>query len=143
MNYIEKIENIFLPERNLIGFICALTLGFLLELTGYDLLMIIAGFTAGIFVKRGKFSFIIGFISVALAWSIYFIVYTINSPLISLLDLIGTVITDLAGIPFSGIILVIVSIFVGGLLGGFGGLIGGFSMQLMIQYKRPTIEDEK
>ena len=129
MSKVNAIKNFFYSERVIIGFLVALGLAVTLELTGVYLLMILAGGIAGFFVKKGWLSFFIGFISVALAWGIYFIVFAFMGPLSEFFSLIGSI------IGISGTILMIMSIIVGGLLGGVGALIGAYVTQLILGEK--------
>ena len=68
MNIRVRIKKIVYSEQYMVGFIISLSLALLLELTGNYFLMLLAGGVAGFFVKKGWLSFIIGFISVSLAW---------------------------------------------------------------------------
>ena len=120
------IKKIFYSEQLMVGFIIAFALALLLELTGIYLLMLLVGGVAGFFVKRGWLSFIIGFMSVSLAWGIYFIVFAFIGPLGEFFDLIGSII----GIP--GVILMVLSLIIGGLLGAFGALVGAYTTQLAL-----------
>ena len=88
--------------------------------------MLVAGFVAGIFIKKGWTSFLIGFIGVMAAWGVYFLIFTFIGPLDRLLSFIG----QLIGI--NGIVLILISLIIGGRLGGMGALIGGYSMQLIL-----------
>ncbi|MFX0141013.1 MAG: hypothetical protein ACFFDN_45660 [Candidatus Hodarchaeota archaeon] len=120
------VKEFFYSEQIFIGFIIAFTLAILLELTGLYLLMLLAGGVAGFFVKKGWLSFIIGFMSVALAWGTYFIVFVFIGPLGEFFELIGSI------IGISGVILMILSLIVGGLLGGVGALVGAYITQLTL-----------
>jgi hypothetical protein len=113
-------------EKTIVGFITGFTLAFLLELTGIYLLMLLAGCATGFFVKRGWLSFIIGFVSVALAWGTYFIVFALICPLGEFVELIGSI------IGISGTILIVLSLIIGGLLGGIGALVGAYVTQLAL-----------
>jgi len=134
MSRVTGIKEFLYSEKILVGFITASGLAFLLELTGIYLLMLLAGGVAGFFVKRGWLSFIIGFISVTLAWGIYFIVFALIGPLSEFFALIGSI------IGISGLILMILSLIIGGLLGGFGALVGAYITQLTLgnKYKRKS-----
>ena len=126
------IKEYFYSSRLLLGFIISFFLALSLELTGIYLLMILAGAIAGVFIKKGWISFIVGFASVSLAWGIYFIIFSFIGPLNDLFQLIGSI------IGVSGSILMILSIIIGGLLGGTGALVGAFIMQLILGEKFNT-----
>ncbi|MBD3227537.1 MAG: hypothetical protein GF329_05040 [Candidatus Lokiarchaeota archaeon] len=119
------IKNYFYSERLLTGFILAFGLSLALELTGIYLLMILVGIIAGIFVKKGWHSFLVGFIGVALAWGVYFVLFAFLGPLDELFKLIGLI------LGLNGSVLMIISILIGGLLGGVGALIGAYVFQLI------------
>lgn len=130
-------EDYFYLERIIPGFLISFALAFLLELTGLYLLMILAGVVAGVFVKRGWLSFLIGFASVTLAWGIYFIVFALTTPLAAFLDLIGS----MTGIP--GSILLILALLLGGLMGGSGALVGAYANQLVLVTLTDSIKKKK
>ena len=129
MSKIPAKKNFFYSERWVVGLPAALGLAFLLELTGVYLLMFLAGGIAGFFVKKGWLSFIIGFVGVALAWGIYFIYFAFLGPLGEFFQLIGSI------IGISGAILMIISLIIGGLMGGIGALVGAYSTQLILGEK--------
>ncbi|MFX0175929.1 MAG: hypothetical protein ACFE85_06840 [Candidatus Hodarchaeota archaeon] len=126
MNIVNSIKKFVYSEKIVVGFIISFILAFLLELTGLFLLMLLAGGVAGFFIKRGWISFITGFMSVALAWGIYFIVFTFIGPLSEFLEVIGSI------IGISGVILMMLSLIIGGLLGGTGALVGAYFTQLIL-----------
>ena len=75
MSIVVGIKEFLYSEKIFIGFIIAFVLALYLEITGIYLLMLLVGGVAGFFVKKGWLSFIIGFMSVAIAWGIYFIFF--------------------------------------------------------------------
>jgi hypothetical protein len=119
-------RKILYSENIVAGFLVAIALGFLLDLTGLWFLMLIAGAACGFLAKQGLKSFIVGFAGIVVAWGIYFVDYTIASSFFKFVDLIGTAI----GLP--GEILVIVALLIGGSLGGVGALVGAFTTQLVL-----------
>jgi hypothetical protein len=127
MSYENVITKYLYSERILIGFISSLLLGLVLELTGIYLLMLLAGFIGGIFVKKGWHSFIIGFLSIASAWEIYFIIFSfVSGKMDDLLVIVG----NLIGI--QGGIILMLTIIIGGLLGGVGALVGAYITQIIL-----------
>ena len=123
---VAEINSTHTNTKYLPGFIISISLALLLELTGNYFLMLLAGGVAGFFVKKGWLSFIIGFIGVSLAWGIYFVIFAFIGPLGEFLDLIGSI------IGMSGVILLILSLIIGGLLGGIGALVGAYVIQLVL-----------
>ncbi len=126
MRSVSGIKEFLYSEKIFVGFITAFALAFFLELTGIYLLMLLAGCATGFFVKKGWLSFIIGFVSVALAWGIDFIVFAFIGPLGEFFELIGSI------IGISGAILMVLSLIIGGLLGGIGALVGAYITQLTL-----------
>jgi len=126
MSIVTGIKEFFYSEKIFVGFIISFVLALCLEITGIYLLMLLVGGVAGFFVKKGWLSFIIGFMSVALAWGIYFIFFAFIGPLGEFFELIGSI------IGISGVILMILSLIIGGLLGGVGALVGAYTTQLIL-----------
>jgi len=126
MSIVTSIKEFLYSEKIFIGFIIAFVLALYLEITGIYLLMLLVGGVAGFFVKKGWLSFIIGFMSVAIAWGIYFIFFAFVGPLGEFFELIGSI------IGISGVILMILSLIIGGLLGGIGALVGAYTTQLIL-----------
>jgi len=130
-------KKILFSENIIAGFLVAIGLGFLLDLTGAWYLMLVAGAVCGFLAKQGFKSFIAGFAGVVVAWGIYFIDYAIESSFVKFLDLIGT------AIDIPGAVLVIVALLIGGALGGTGALVGAFTTQLILgdRYKERRDKD--
>ena len=63
MSETNVLKEYFYKERIIEGIIFSFLFAIALELTGIYLLMILAGAVAGVFVKKGWLSFIIGFVS--------------------------------------------------------------------------------
>ncbi len=126
MSIVSGIKDLLYSEKIFVGFIISFVLALYLEITGIYLLMLLVGGVAGFFVKKGWLSFIIGFMSVALAWGIYFIFFAFIGPLGEFFELIGSI------IGISGVILMILSLIIGGLLGGVGALVGAYTTQLIL-----------
>ncbi|MFX1559693.1 MAG: hypothetical protein ACFFBL_03830, partial [Promethearchaeota archaeon] len=93
-------------------------LGF--QLLGQWALMILAGALGCFYVKRHVHAFIAGFLGVATAWSILFVV------LVQFFQgyIIAEFFAALIGAPGFGRFIVSLSILLGGLLGGSGALVG-------------------
>ncbi|MHA1271651.1 MAG: hypothetical protein ACTSPY_17800 [Candidatus Helarchaeota archaeon] len=125
MSNVNVIKNYFCSARIIPGLVISFILALPLELIHF-LMMLVAGAFAGILIKKGWISFVIGFIGISLAWGVYFIIFSVIGPLDLLLSIIGSLI----GIP--GFLLIIIAILIGGLLGGFGAMIGGFIMQMVL-----------
>ena len=119
-------KKIFYSENIVAGFLIAIGLGFLLDLTGIWYLMLVAGAACGFLAKQGFKSFIAGFAGVIVAWGIYFVDYAIESSFSKFIELIGAV------IEMPGAVFVLVALLLGGALGGTGALVGAFVTQLIL-----------
>lgn len=106
----------------------------LLQFLGYWQLMIPAGMVGAVFVKRHIHAFIVGFLGVAAAWSILFVLLVQFSQAY----VIGEVFAALIGMAGFGRFIVSLSILIGGLLGGCGALVGFSIKDLAQDYKEPS-----
>jgi len=103
-----------------------------LQLLGHWGLMILAGACACIYVKRHLHAFIAGFLGMATAWSILFLILVQFSQAYVVAELFATLI----GVPGFGRFIVSLSILLGGLLGGSGALVGYSILDLVKDYKK-------
>jgi hypothetical protein len=123
----KKIANKILFSENIVaGFLVAIGLGFVLDLTGLWYLMLVAGVACGFLAKQGFKSFVAGFAGIVVAWVLFFVDYAIESSFVKFLDLIG------AAIDMPGAVLVVVALLIGGALGGTGAMVGAFTTQLIL-----------
>ena len=129
MTLTDSLKNFFYSEKVFIGFIIAFGLAMVLESTGIYLLMLVAGGIAGFFVKKGWLSFIIGFVSVALAWGLYFVFFAFIGPLGEFFALLEVI------IGISGMILMVMALIFAGLMGGVAALVGAYLTQLILGEK--------
>ncbi|MFW9800796.1 MAG: hypothetical protein ACFFD9_10190 [Candidatus Thorarchaeota archaeon] len=109
------------------GYLICTLVAFTLQLTGFWILMIPAGIVGGIFTKRLSHAFIAGFLGVAVAWSILFLVQNMFAQAYVVAEFFATLI----GLPGMGQWIVSLSILIGGLLGGSGGLVGRAVIELV------------
>lgn len=117
-----------------IGFIPALVLtivfGIALQLAGNWILMLIAGALGALFVRRIRKAFLVGFLGVGLAWSILFVYLSMTAQAMAVANIfIGLL--DLEGL---GIIVIVISVLVGAMLGGFGGMLGRALYELIDEF---------
>jgi hypothetical protein len=107
-----------------IGFIGALVLtivfGVALQLAGNWILMLIAGALGALFVRRIRIAFLVGFLGIGLAWSILFIYLSITAQAMAVADIF----IGLLGLSGLGILVIVISVLIGALLGGFGAMLG-------------------
>lgn len=115
-----KIDSL-LPEIGLIHTtILVIILGVIFQAAGSWVLMLVVGFIGSLMVRTSRKAFIAGFLGIATAWTILF-VYLINTS--QALE-IANVFIGLLGLSGLGWLVIVISILIGGFLGGFGGLLG-------------------
>ncbi|NVM55309.1 MAG: hypothetical protein HWN66_16500 [Candidatus Helarchaeota archaeon] len=121
-----------------LGLISIIILGFLFELAGWWYLMLLAGGLGGFFMKKnGLLSFVIGFIGIALVWSMFFIYFMIIGPIFELTALITSLLGFLEAVPN---VLILITVVIGGLLGGLGAVNGTYIANLIYDRKTPSKE---
>jgi hypothetical protein len=107
-----------------IGFLPALVIttmfGLALQLAGDWKLMLIAGALGALFVRRIRKAFLVGFLGIGIAWSILFVYLSITAQAMAVAEIfIGLL--DLSGL---GALVIVISVLIGAMLGGFGGMLG-------------------
>ncbi len=107
-----------------IGFLAALVLtmvfGIALQLAGDWKLMLIAGALGALFVRRIRKAFLIGFLGVGLAWALIFAYLTMTAQAMA----VASIFIGLLGLEGLGAVVIVISVLIGALLGGFGGMLG-------------------
>jgi hypothetical protein len=107
-----------------IGFLPALVItivfGIVFQLAGDWKLMLIAGALGALFVRRLRKAFLIGFLGIGLAWGILFVYLSLTAQAMAVANLF----IGLLGLEGLGVIVIVISVLIGALLGGFGGLLG-------------------
>ncbi len=91
-----------------------------LQLVGDWKLMLIAGALGALFVRSIRKAFLVGFLGVGLAWSILFVYLSVTSQAMA----VANIFIGLLGLEGLGIVVIVISVFIGALLGGFGGMLG-------------------
>ena len=104
-----------------------------LQMTGHWVLMILAGAIGALTVKRMRHAFLTGFLGVALAWSILFVILNTFSQAY----LVGEFFATLIGLPGFGRFIVSLSILIGGLLGASGAIVGRAFIELVGEMRQP------
>jgi hypothetical protein len=123
-----KIQKLMDPHPVVFTLLFGYILAILLSLTTIWQLCILAGIFTGVVLAikkqhllKARLTFLIGLLSVVLAWMTILIVLMIIQPTFALIDLILAYIIGSKGMGIIGLILTLV---IGSLVGGFGGLIG-------------------
>jgi hypothetical protein len=122
-----SFERLFLDTGVFHGYMTTTLLAFILQQTGFWVLMIPAGFVGAIFTKRILHAFAAGFLGVGTAWSGIFLFLNYYGQAY----VVGEFFATLIGVPGFGRFIVSLSILIGGLLGGFGGVLGRTSLDLL------------
>jgi len=120
-------------HRYIVGFLFVILLGVLFELGGWWYLMLLAGGLAGFLMKKSAiYSFLIGFAGIATVWFCFFIYFMIIGPIFELTALIASLLGFLEG---SSEVLILITIIIGGLLGGLGAINGTYLAGLIYRQK--------
>jgi len=124
------LDFIKLKHGYLVGLVIIVIFGTLFELAGWWYLMLLAGGLGGFIMKRSALaSLVIGFIGITLVWSGFFIYFMMIGPLLEFTALIGTILGSIfAEMPN---ILIVITIVIGGLLGGLGALNGTYIARII------------
>jgi hypothetical protein len=115
-----KIDNI-IPELNFIAaLIVTIVIAVALQLSGAWITMLLAGVLGALFVRTSKKAFFVGFLGVGIAWLGIFMFLIATAQALTVADyFIG-----LLGLTNMGVLVIIISVLIGSLLGGFGALLG-------------------
>jgi hypothetical protein len=96
--------------------VIALILGLLFQLSpSYWQLVILAGFAAGLVVKRWWRCFAVGFVGILMSWIVYVAYSWVMFPTSRLVSALG----EIVGIP--GLVMIALAMLIGSLFGGLGG----------------------
>ena len=117
-----------------IGFLAALVLtivfGLALQLAGDWKLMLIAGALGALFVRRIRKAFLVGFLGIGIAWGILFTYLSLTAQAMAVADIF----IGLLGLSGLGILVIVISVLIGALLGGFGGMLGRALYELIDEF---------
>ncbi|MHA1278422.1 MAG: hypothetical protein ACTSQI_16680 [Candidatus Helarchaeota archaeon] len=132
-----SVKNFFTePQSFLVSLLMTMLAAGLIQLLGMVwssawILMVIAGFFGGFLIKKGGRGFLVGFLGVILAWTMYFLMFMLISPLYQFANILA----GLFGLTGMGFVVIILALIIGGLVGGFGGLNGHFIAAIMFEEK--------
>jgi len=122
-----RIDDIF-PQ---LGFVPALILvivfGVALELSGAWVTMLVAGALGALFVRKAKRAFLVGFLGVGIAWTLLFAYLVLTAHALE----VANFFIGLLGASGLGSLVIVISVLIGALLGGFGGLLGRTTIELI------------
>ena len=107
-----------------IGFLPALVItivfGIVFQLPGDWKLMLIAGALGALFVRRIRKAFLVGFLGIGIAWGLLFVYLSLTAQAMA----VANIFIGLLGLEGLGAIVIVISVLIGALLGGFGGMLG-------------------
>lgn len=119
------------PELSFLpALVITIVFGLVFQLAGSWMLMLIAGALGALFVRRIRKAFLIGFLGVGLAWSLLFVYLVTTSQAMD----VANIFIGLLGLDGLGIIVIVISVLIGALLGGFGGMLGRTLYELIDEF---------
>ena len=117
-----------------IGFLPALVItivfGIVFQFTGDWKMMLIAGALGALFVRRIRKAFFVGFLGVGLAWSLLFVYLLLTAQAMT----VANFFISLLGLDGLGVLVIVISVLIGALLGGFGGMLGRALYELLDEF---------
>ena len=122
-----KLDDIF-PHFNFPTLVLVLTvIALALQLSGAWVTMIIAGALGALLTRRHRTAFLAGFIGVAIAWTAIFVYLSLTTQAMAIAEFF----IGLLGLSELGWLVIVISVLLGALLGGFGGLLGRSVVELV------------
>jgi hypothetical protein len=122
-----KLDSIFPSLKFLPALVITLVLGITLQLSGAWITMLLAGVLGSLFVRRHRSAFAVGFFGILFAWAILFTYVAVTAHALEIADFF----IGLLGLSGMGMLVIVISCLIGGLLGGFGGLLGRSIVELV------------
>lgn len=117
-----------------IGFLAALVLtivfGLVFQIAGDWKLMLIVGALGALFVRRIRKAFLVGFLGVGLAWTILFVYLSLTAQAMA----VANIFIGLLGLDGLGALVIVISVLIGAMLGGFGGFLGRALYELLDEF---------
>lgn len=115
-----KIDDTIPDIRFLPALILTIVFGLVFQLAGDWKLMLIAGALGALFIRRIRIAFLVGFLGVGIAWSVLFVYMYITAHAMA----VANIFIGLLGLEGLGILVIVISVLIGAMLGGFGGMLG-------------------
>ena len=116
----KKIDEIMPNLGFLPALIITIVFGIVFQLTGDWKMMLIAGALGALFVRRIRKAFLVGLLGVGIAWSLLFAYLVLTAQAMD----VANFFIALLGLEGLGAVVIIISVLIGALLGGFGGILG-------------------
>ncbi|MHA2211352.1 MAG: hypothetical protein ACXABV_19525 [Candidatus Thorarchaeota archaeon] len=115
-----KIDDTIPDKGLLVALVLTIVFSLALQLAGDWKLMLIAGALGALFVRRIRKAFLVGFLGVGLAWTILFVYLTLTAQAMA----VANIFIGLLGLEGLGAVVIVISVLIGAMLGGFGGILG-------------------
>ena len=133
-----KIDEM-IPEQQFIpALVIVIVIGIALQLTGAWMTMLIAGAFGALFVRGYKKAFLLGFLGIGIAWTILFAYLAVTSQAMLVAEFfIGLL--ELSGL---GPVVIVISVLLGALLGGFGAILGRAVFEFVDEFLPSQEESE-
>ena len=125
-----KIDDTIPDIRFLPAVVVTIIFGLVFQLAGDWKLMLIAGALGALFIRRIRIAFLVGFLGVGIAWSILFGYMYITAQAMAVADIF----IGLLGLSGLGILVIVISVLIGAMLGGFGGILGRALYELIDEF---------
>jgi hypothetical protein len=117
-----KIDDTFPDLGILRALVLTIVFGIVFQLAGSWMLMLVVGALGALFVRRIRKAFLVGFLGVGIAWTILFVYLSVTAQAMAVANIfIGLLGEALVGL---GILVIVISVLIGAMLGGFGGMLG-------------------
>ncbi len=134
----KKLDDMF-PHFNFLKLILVVTvIAIALQLSGAWVTMLIAGALGALLARRHRTAFFAGFIGVAIAWSAIFVYLSLTAQTMAIAEFF----IGLLGLSGLGWLVIVISVILGALLGGFGGLLGRSVVELVDELIPPETSSE-
>ncbi len=125
-----KIDDVFPALGFFPTLIIVIVVGIALQLSGAWITMLIAGVLGSLFTRRHRHSFLAGLLGVGIAWGLIFAYLAATAQAMAIADFF---ISQL-GLSGMGWLVIVISVLLGALLGGFGGLLGRSVVELIDEF---------
>lgn len=125
-----KIDDTVPELRFIPALVITIIFGIALQLAGDWKLMLIAGALGALFVRRIRKAFLVGFLGIGLAWGLIFVYLSVTAQAMA----VANMFIGLLGLEGLGAVVIVISVLIGALLGGFGGMLGRSLYELIDEF---------
>ena len=129
-----KIDDIFPDLGFAPALIITIVVGMALQLSGVWMTMLIAGVFGGLFTRRHRYAFLVGLLGVGIAWAGIFAFLATTAQAMAIAEFF----INQLGLVGMGWLVIVISVLLGALLGGFGGLFGRSLIEFIDEFSSET-----